>query len=103
MIGFDSIIEDLDIDDFSNELHAFLDSEKNVTDLYSLDRKEGNIALLENRTTGEIKEISANKLPSNASDGDIFRLLDEEFVFDESEYKEIFDKIDSLREEITYH
>lgn len=101
MIGFDSIIEDLKIDNLSEILHNFLSNENKNETLYSLDRKEGNIAILENRNTGEISSVSTEKLPNDAKDGDIFKLFNDEFIFSEKDYKEVYEEIDTLRKDVT--
>lgn len=43
---------------------------------YSIDRIENNIAIIENITTGEKKEIEISKLPDNIKEGNI--LIEEE-------------------------
>ena len=101
MIGFDSIIEDLKIEDFAEMLHDYLSQDNKNQNLYSLDRKENDIAILENRQTGEISTVLSDKLPSNSKDGDIFELFKGEFVFSEKDYKEVFENIDNLRKTLT--
>ena len=87
------------IDNFINELKNFLD--KNSNSLYTLDRFEGNFAILENRTTKKMTDIPISNIPSNAKEGDILKLSNGSYVID---YKEtnivsdrIRDKMDNLR------
>lgn len=87
------------IDNFINELKNFLDKDSNS--LYTLDRFEGNFAILENRTTKKMTDIPISNIPSNAKEGDILKLSNGSYVID---YKEtnivsdrIRDKMDNLR------
>ena len=87
------------IDTFINELKNFLD--KNSSSLYTLDRFEGDFAILENRNTKKMTDIPISNIPSNAKEGDILKLSSGSYVID---YKEtnivsdrIRDKMDNLR------
>ena len=87
------------IDNFINELKNFLD--KNSNSLYTLDRFEGNFAILENRSTKKMTDIPISNIPSNAKEGDILKLSNGSYVID---YKEtnivsdrIRDKMDNLK------
>lgn len=87
------------IDNFINELKNFLD--KNSNSLYTLDRFEGDFAILENRNTKKMTGIPISNIPSNAKEGDILKLSNGSYVID---YKEtnlvsdrIRDKMDNLK------
>ena len=87
------------IDNFINELQNFLD--KNSNCMYTLDRFEGDFAILENRNTKKMTDIPISNIPSNAKEGDILKLSSGSYVID---YKEtnivsdrIRDKMDNLR------
>ena len=99
MIDFDNTIENFSMNDFSNTLHDFLNS--NDTQLYSLDRIENDIGVLENRTTGNILEVSTSELPDDIKDGDIFSFFNGVFEKDENKFNEILGNIDSLRKDVT--
>ena len=87
MIDFDNTIENFNIDDFSDTLHNFLNNDKH--ELYSLDRIENDIGILENRDTGNILEVPKKELPDNIKDVDF---LDFFHVFFDKKYY-LFDEI----------
>lgn len=99
MIGFDSLIDCLDIKNFSDALHNYLDMQN--TELYSLDRIEDDIGILENRSTGEIIEVPSSQLEPDSKDGDIFKFFDGAFEKDDISKTNILNKINDLRESIT--
>lgn len=100
-MNFDNILDSFNIDDFSNDLHDFLN---NITDeepvLYTLDRVEGNIGILENRDTGKMSDVPIEKLPEDIKDGDIFRYFNGVFEKDIEAYSKTKDRINSLRENL---
>lgn len=79
------------IDNFINELKNFLD--KNSNSLYTLDRFEGNFAILENRTTKKMTDIPISNIPSNAKEGDILKLSNGSYVIDYKETNIVSDRI----------
>lgn len=79
------------IDNFINELKNFLD--KNSNSLYTLDRFEGNFAILENRTTKKMTDIPISNIPSNAKEGDILKLSNGSYVIDYKEINIVSDRI----------
>lgn len=52
---------------------------------YSVDRIEGNIAVLEELDTGNIIEVPTLKLPHFIEDGTVVRYENDEYVVDKSE------------------
>ena len=100
-MNFDNILDSFNIDDFSNDLHNFLN---NITEeepvLYTLDRVEGNIGILENRDTGKMSDVPIEKLPEDLKDGDIFRYFNGVFEKDIEAYSKTKDRINSLRENL---
>ena len=60
---------------------------------YSVDRIEGNIAVLEELDTGNIIEIDASKLPHFIEDGTIVRYENDEYVVDKDEEDIIRERI----------
>lgn len=98
------------IDKFIDELKSYISMIENLEQLekisdnnfFTLDRYEGNYAVCENRTTGEMYDIPKFLVDSTAKDGDILRLENGKFEidFEETEkQKEIVrDLIDRINE-----
>ena len=105
MIGFDSLIDCFDIKNFSETLHTYLENQKlhssYETEIYSLDRVENDIGILENRYTGELLKVPAKQLDENLKDGDIFKYFEGAFEKDEDLYSKILNNIDTLRKNTT--
>lgn len=78
------------IDKFIDELKSYLSMTENLEQLekisdnnfFTLDRYEGNYAICENRTTGEMYDIPKFLVNSNAKDGDILKLTNGKFEID---------------------
>ena len=79
------------LENFINELKNYLN--KNSNPMYTLDRFEGNFAVLENRTTKELTDIPISNIPSNAKEGDILKLSNGSYVVDYEETRTVSDKI----------
>ena len=79
------------IESFINELKSYLD--KSLNPLYTLDRFEGNFAILENRNTKKMTDIPISNIPANAKEGDILRLSNGSYVVDHEETKNVSDRI----------
>ena len=79
------------IDNFINELKNFLD--KNSNSMYTLDRFEGDFAILENRSTKKMTDIPISNIPSNAKEGDILKLSNGSYVIDYEETSIVSDRI----------
>lgn len=69
---------------------------------YAIDRFEENIAVLEDRKTGKMKNIKKEKLPENTKEGDIIKCINGKYFLDKEEtekvQKEIQDKYNNLWE-----
>ena len=69
---------------------------------YTIDRFEENIAVIENRKTGKIKNIEKNKIPENCKEGDILKCINGKYFLDIEETKkvekDIAEKYDNLWE-----
>ena len=67
---------------------------------YSVDRFEDDIAVLEDRKTGKIKNISQKDLPDNVEEGSILKCINGKFVIDEeltrNERAKIKEQMDNL-------
>ena len=79
------------IESFINELKSYLDKSLNL--LYTLDRFEGNFAILENRNTKKMTDIPISNIPANAKEGDILRLANGSYVVDHEETKNVSNRI----------
>ena len=75
-----------------NESEIELAKKLDAIEEYTLDRFEGNIAVLENRKTGEMKNIEKEKLPQNLEEGSILKWKDGKYEIDTS--KEIENRIE---------
>lgn len=79
------------LESFINELKNYLD--KNSNPMFTLDRFEGDFAILENRNTKEMTDIPISNIPSNAKEGDILKLSNGSYVVDYEETRAVSDKI----------
>ena len=71
-----------------------LDSLKNIEE-YTIDRFEGEIAILENRKTKEFIEIDKNKLPNNIKEGMILQKVNDNFIINNTLNEEISKRIEN--------
>lgn len=79
------------LENFINELKSYLD--KNSNPMFTLDRFEGDFAVLENRNTKEMTDIPISNILSNAKEGDILKLSNGSYVVDYEETRTVSDKI----------
>ena len=67
---------------------------------YSVDRFEGEYAILENRKTNEIKNVKKDMLPENIKEGSILQCINGKYTYNEEltkeETKRIQDKMNKL-------
>ena len=56
---------------------------------YVIDRFEGNKAVLENRETGEMKDIEKDKLPKEAEEGSILNCINEKYFLNQEKTREV--------------
>ena len=67
---------------------------------YSVDRFEGEYAVLENRKTNEIKQVKKDMLPENIKEGSILQYVNGKYTYNEELTKEetnrIQDKMNKL-------
>ena len=61
---------------------------------YTIDRFEENIAVLEDRKTGKMKNIEKEKIPENAKEGDIIKCINGKYFIDEEETKKVENEIE---------
>ncbi len=78
--------------DLANKLDAIIE--------YTIDRFEGNIAVCENRKTGEIVNIEKEKLPNNLNTGDIFLCINGKYTIDLERQKEVKKRIKNKMDDL---
>lgn len=81
---------EININEFQRELTNKLEEMENR---FTIDRFEGNIAVLENRDTGEVFNINKNELPQEAKEGTILKLNNNKYEIDLEEQKIVEDRI----------
>ena len=79
------------IESFINELKTYL--EQSFNPMYTLDRFEGNFAVLEDRNSKKMLDIPISNIPSNAKEGDILKLSNGSYIVDHEETKIVSDRI----------
>lgn len=62
---------------------------------YTIDRFEENMAVLEDRKTGKMKNIEKEKIPENTKEGDIIKCINGKYFLD----KEMTEKVENEIEE----
>lgn len=67
---------------------------------FTLDRIEGNIAILEDRKTGKITEIEKDKLPKETKEGDILDKINGKFILNIDKTKNISQRISDKMQEL---
>lgn len=82
--------EEIDINQFQRDLTNKLEEMENK---FTVDRFEGDIAVLENRDTGEMININKNELPQDAKEGSILKLNNKKYEIDMEEQKEVEKRI----------
>ena len=61
--------------------------------MYTVERIEDNIIILEDREINDLIEINKNLLPNDIHEGDILELINDEYVINEEETKRIKENI----------
>lgn len=84
-------LKQIDIKEFMNELIERL--EKMEQELV-VDRLEGNIAICEDRKTGEIKQIEKSELPENIKEGSVLIFENGKYQLDNKKQEEISKRIE---------
>lgn len=86
---FDKNINNSQISEAEIEVANKLDAVQEFT----VDRFEGNIAVLENRKTGEMQNIEKSKLPTNVKEGSILKCINQKYLLDDSQTKNVEERI----------
>lgn len=86
-------IENSDITQEEAELAKKLDAVQE----FSIDRFEENIAVLENRESGELINIEVEKLPEDVKEGDILKCINGKYILDKNRTNE---ETENIKEEM---
>lgn len=82
--------KEIDMNEFQRELTNKLEEMENR---FTIDRFEGDVAVLENRDTGEMLNVSKKDLPQDAKEGTILKLNKDKYEIDLDEQKIVADRI----------
>ena len=83
-----------ELNEFAKQVEERLKSmEKDEAKEFTLDRFEGDNAVLENRETKEIININKSDLPKDTKEGTILKYQNEEFSIDKKEQKKTEERI----------
>lgn len=83
-----------DINNFINELSEFL--ENNIDgDLFTVDKIENEVALLENRRTKKLINLSLALLPKNIKESDIIKYTDGKYILENNETEKAKERINN--------
>lgn len=78
------------IEDFVRELTNKLEE---METKFTVDRFEGNMAVLENRETGEMINVHKNELPKDAKEGSVLKINENKYELDIEEQKQTEERI----------
>ena len=81
------------VDGIGNE-EIELANKLDAVEEYTVDRFEENMAVLEDRKTGKMKNIEKEKIPENAKEGDILKCINGKYFIDEEETRKVESKIE---------
>ena len=82
--------KEIDMNEFQRELTNKLEE---MESRCTIDRFEGDVAVLENRDTGEMLNVSKKDLPQDAKEGTILKLNKDKYEIDLEEQKIVEDRI----------
>ena len=80
----------IDMEEFQRELTNKLEE---MESRFTIDRFEGDIAVLENRDTGEMLNVNKKDIPQDAKEGTILKLNKDKYEIDIEEQKIVEDRI----------
>ena len=75
--------KDKKLDEKSNSEEIELAKKLGAIEEYSIDRFEGEIAVLEKRKTKEMKKVHTNQLPNNMKEGNIIEEINGKYIYNE--------------------
>ena len=61
---------------------------------YTIDRFEENMAVLEDRKTGKMKNIEKEKIPENTKEGDIIKCINGKYFLDKEKTEKVENEIE---------
>lgn len=79
--------------EFMSQVFRKLENNKLNEETLVIDRFEEDIAVCENRETQQMINIERNKLPRDSQEGDVIKFVNNTYVLDENEKKEIEERI----------
>lgn len=81
---------EIDINEFQRELTNKLEE---MESRFTIDRFEGDVAVLENRDTGEMINVNKKDIPQDAKEGTILKFNNNKYELDLEEQKNVEDRI----------
>lgn len=60
---------------------------------FTIDRFEGDIAVLEDRKNGKMLDVNKSEIPNTAVEGDVLKRINGKYIIDKNETQEISDRI----------
>ena len=94
-IGVNNILDKKEKERFIQEFIKQIFQKINKEIILVVDRFEGNIAVCEDRETGEMTNIEITKLPEGVLEGDVLNYKNGEYTIDVEKRKEIEDRINN--------
>ena len=94
-IGVNNILAKKEKERFIQEFIKQIFQKINKEIILVVDRFEGNIAVCEDRETGEMTNIEITKLPEGVLEGDVLNYKNGEYTIDVEKRKEIEDRINN--------
>lgn len=71
-----------------------------MSEIYIIDRFEGDIAVLERQSDGEMIDIAKSKLPENAKVGAVIKYDGEKYGVDENETQRLRDEVRKMQDDL---
>lgn len=88
------LISKNELENFTKQIEERLNNmEKYEIGYYTIDRFEGNTAVIENRENQKMINVNRKDLPEGAKEGSILKYENEKFTIDEKEQEEIEKRI----------
>lgn len=76
--------------------YSNLERLKDATKFYTIDRFEGDIAVIENRYTQKMSNIDKNLLPNKVKEGSIIKFENNKYILDEKKTNDVNEKISEM-------
>lgn len=85
--------KNIEADNGINENEIELAQKLGAIEEFTIDRIEGNIAVLENRETKEIVNVDISKLPQNINEGEILNKINGKYILGKDKTEEVSNRI----------